>query len=148
MDEGDASEALCAAIHEEPFAQVLPFEVTLAEPGRSVVEMTTTDEMQNIHKTIHGGVTFALIDEAFEVAANAYGTTAVGLNCNLSYVAPAFPGDRLRAEAKEISRSRRVATYDIRVTNQDGKLLAVCHALAYRKGTPLPFLEETVEDRG
>ena len=145
MNEGDASEALCKAVLGEPFAQSLGLEVTVAEPGRAVVEMTATEEMQNIHNTIHGGVTFALIDEAFEVACNSYGTVAVGLNCNLSYVAPAFPGDRLKAEATEMSRSRRVATYDIRVTNQEGKLLAVCHALAYRKGKPLPFLEEAEE---
>jgi acyl-CoA thioesterase len=47
----------------------------------------------------------------------------------------------LTAEAKEFSRTNKVANYDIKVKDDQGKLIASCQALAYRKGTPLPFLE-------
>ncbi len=30
--------------------------------------------------------------------------------------------------------------YDIRVTDNDGRLIATCQALAYRTGKPIPFL--------
>ena len=55
------------------------------------------------------------------------------------YIVPA-PGSRLSAEAREYGRTRKTATYEIKVTDGDGTLIAVCQALAYRKGTPLPFL--------
>jgi len=55
--------------------------------------------------------------------------------------ATAAPGAILTAEAKEINRTRKTATYDIRVQDETGALIAICTALVYRKGTPLPFLE-------
>jgi acyl-CoA thioesterase len=48
----------------------------------------------------------------------------------------------MTAEAREINRTTRTALYEIKVTDDGGRLLATCQALVYRKGTPLPFLEE------
>ena len=96
--------------------------------------------MENIFKTAHGGALFALIDEAFETASNSRGTVAVALNMNVSYMAPAQPGDRLIAQAREYSLTRKTANYDIKVHDSRGRLIASCNALVYRKGTPLPFI--------
>jgi acyl-CoA thioesterase len=65
---------------------------------------------------------------------------AVALNVSVNYVASPENGARLRAEAREISRTKRTACYDIRVVDQDGRLIASCQALAFRTGKPLPFL--------
>jgi acyl-CoA thioesterase len=65
---------------------------------------------------------------------------AVALNVNISYLAPPKMGSRLTAEAREIHCSRKTALYDIRVVDDQGKPIAACQALAYRKGDPLPFL--------
>jgi len=59
---------------------------------------------------------------------------------SLNYVASPENGARLRAEAREVTSTKRTATYDIRVTDGQGQLIAVCQALAYRTGKPLPFL--------
>lgn len=134
---------LVNATRSEAYTRKLGLCVEEAAPGRAVVSMRVTDEMVNLFGTAHGGAIFSLLDEAFEVSCNSHGTIAVALNCNVSYVAPAFPGDTLRAVSAEVSRSARVATYDIRVTNQDGALVATCNALAYRKKEALPFIEAT-----
>jgi acyl-CoA thioesterase len=102
--------------------------------------MTFTPDMENIFGMAHGGALFALIDEAFETASNSHGTTAVALNLNITYVSPPRPGSRLIAEASEFSRTSRTANYSIKVTDEEGALIASCQALVYRKGTPLPFL--------
>ncbi len=39
-----------------------------------------------------------------------------------------------------ISQSRRTGTYEIKVFDEEERLIAFCSALAYRKGDPLPFL--------
>jgi acyl-CoA thioesterase len=52
------------------------------------------------------------------------------------------PGARLRAEAREISRTKKTAGYEIKVTDEIGQLIATCQALAYRTGKRIPFLEE------
>jgi len=65
---------------------------------------------------------------------------AVALSVTISYHAAPEMGSRLAAEAREVNCSRKTALYDIRVTDDQGKAIAACHALAYRKGKPLPFL--------
>ena len=50
------------------------------------------------------------------------------------------PGDRLHAEARRVAQTKRTANYDIKVTDSSGRLIAVCQALAYRTGKPIPFL--------
>jgi acyl-CoA thioesterase len=46
----------------------------------------------------------------------------------------------LRAEARELCRTKKTASYDIKVTDKNGQLIATCQALAYRTGKPIPFL--------
>jgi acyl-CoA thioesterase len=105
--------------------------------------MIVTQEMENMFGIAHGGALFALIDEAFETASNSHGTVAVALSMMVNYIAPAAVGSKLTAEAREFSRTRRTANYDIRVHDEQGQLIASCQALVYRKGIALPFLEET-----
>ena len=140
MTTADPAEVLRERVAEEPLAKRFAMEAPEVRPGTATVTMTIDGECLNQFGTAHGGAIFSLIDEAFELSCNSYGTVALALNVNVSFVAPAFPGDRLTARSSEISRSRRTGTYDIRVTNQKGDLVAVCHALAYRKDDPLPFL--------
>jgi acyl-CoA thioesterase len=103
--------------------------------------MSFMADMENIFGMAHGGALFALMDEAFEIASNSHGTMAVALNMNSNYIATPVKGSHLTAEAKEFSKTRKTATYDIRVTDGQNNLIAVCQALVYRKDQKLPFLE-------
>jgi acyl-CoA thioesterase len=139
-------EAIQRAVQAEPFAQALDMELVALERGYSAVEMTYDPAaMDNIYARAHGGAIFALIDEAFETAGQTHGTIAVALNVNVTYVTSPQPGVRLRAEAREVSRTKRTASYDIKVTEQDGQLIALCQALAFCTGKPIPFLEKSEE---
>jgi len=134
--------AIERAVKTEPFAQALGMELMELDERRSVVEMIYVPEkMDNIYGRAHGGAVFALIDEAFETVCQTDGTITVALNVNVTYVGTPEPGARLRAEAVEVNRTRRTALYDIRVSDQAGRLLADCKALAFRTGKPMPFLE-------
>jgi acyl-CoA thioesterase len=46
----------------------------------------------------------------------------------------------LRAEARRVSRTKKTASYDIKVTDQNGRIISLCQALAFRTGKPIPFL--------
>ena len=83
-----------------------------------------------------GGFLFSVVDESFELASNSHGTVAVALNMNITYFLPTFEGDEIIAEAKEINRTNRTATYDIKVTG-NSNLVASCQALVYIKKKPL-----------
>jgi acyl-CoA thioesterase len=129
------------AVRTEPFARALGMELLELAEDRSLVEMTyIPEQMDNIYGRTHGGAVFALIDEAFETVCQTDGTIAVALNVNVTYVSSPEPGARLRAEAVQVSRTRKTALYDIKVTDQNGRLVATCQALAFRTGKPIPFL--------
>jgi len=134
-------DAIYRAVQREPFAQALKMELVALDQGYSAVEMAYDPAvMDNIYARAHGGAIFALIDEAFETASQTHGTIAVALNVNVTYVTSPEAGARLRAEAREVSRTQKTAAYDVKVTDQDGQIIATCQALAFRTGKPIPFL--------
>ena len=134
-------EAIRKRVANEPFAKKLGLKLLKLEPGYALVEMDFTDDMANIFDMTHGGAIFSLIDEAFEISCNTHGTVAVALNVAVTYHRPPTKRGTLRAESKEIHRSAKTATYDIRVTEGvNNVLIATCQALAYRKKEKLPFL--------
>ena len=140
MDQ-NVKNAIYEAVEKEPFAKAMKIQLVELELGCSAVEMTyDPDHMNNIYDRAHGGALYALIDEAFETAGQTDGTIAVALNVNVTYVASPQPGVKLRAEARQNSQTKKTASYDIKVNDQNGNLIATCSALAYRTGKPIPFL--------
>lgn len=134
-------EAIYRAVQKEPFAQALKMGLVALDEGYSSVEMAYDPAaMDNIYARAHGGAIFALIDEAFETASQTHGTIAVALNVNVTYVTSPDAGAHLRAEAREVSQTNKIAAYDIKITDQDGQIIALCQALAFRTGKPIPFL--------
>jgi acyl-CoA thioesterase len=116
-------------------------ELVELELGYSAVEMIyDPSAMNNIYDRAHGGAIFGLIDEAFEAACQTEGTIAVALNVNVTYVSSPQAGTCLRAEARQVSRTKKTASFDIKVSEKDGSLIATCQALAYHTGKPIPFL--------
>lgn len=142
MDE-KVKRAIFEQVAKEPFAQKFGLKLLELDSGYSKVEMIFTHDMENLFGMAHGGALFSLIDEAFETASNSHGTVAVALSMTVSYTASPAPGSTLIAEAREFNRTKKTANYDIRVHDAQKQLIASCQALVYRKGIPLPFLEQT-----
>ncbi len=133
--------AIFQAVEKEPFARNLNIELVSLESGHSVVKMTYNPQMMdNIYARAHGGAIYALIDEAFETASQTDGTIAVALNVNVTYISSPEIGARLLGEARQISQTKKTSGYTIMVTDEEGRLIATCQALAYRTGRPIPFL--------
>ena len=128
-------------VSNEGFARKLGLKLIDLTPGHAIVEIAPRKDDTNILGMVHGGAIFSLIDEAFQVSCNSYGTIAVALCVNVVYHSSPEMGLRLRAESTEIHRSNKTATYEINVTDENGALIASCQALAYRKKNKLPFLE-------
>jgi acyl-CoA thioesterase len=78
----------------------------------------------NGHGICHGGVSFALADSAFAFACNSRNKSTVGQHTFMNYLAPGQLGDRLTATATEISLTGRSGIYDVRVSNQEGTVIA------------------------
>ena len=141
MDEAIRA-AIYNAVETEPLAQKFEIRLMDLNDGYSLVEMVYNPAiMDNIYARAHGGAIFALIDEAFETAAQTDGTICVALNVNVTYVSSPEAGILLRAEARRRTQTKKTAGYDIVVTAADGQIIATCQAVAYRTGKPIPFLK-------
>jgi hypothetical protein len=75
-----------------------------------------------------------LADLVFAVASNSHGTVAVAINANISFLKAAGQDTRtLFAEAKEVSRNFKLASYTVRVTDDQDDLIAIFQGMVYRK---------------
>ncbi|MCX5806284.1 MAG: PaaI family thioesterase [Proteobacteria bacterium] len=126
-------------VSEEPLAKLLDIKLKDVEDGYALCEMEYTEKMDNIYGNAHGGALFSLIDEAFEISSNSHENIAVALNMNVTYMKPPKKNTIITAESREINRTRRTATYNITVKDNDS-LIAVCQALVYVKDQEIPFI--------
>jgi acyl-CoA thioesterase len=124
----------------DQFAACCGIEMLEVSPGGAKVSMKVEERHLNGLRTVHGGAIFTLADFAFAIACNSHGTVAVALNVSINFVKAAFPGMVLYAEAKEVSKNHKIGTYDIRVSNEKGELIATFEGLAYRKKEKLEEL--------
>ncbi|MEZ5931863.1 MAG: hydroxyphenylacetyl-CoA thioesterase PaaI [Alphaproteobacteria bacterium] len=116
--------------------QALGMTLEAIGPGHARLRMAVTEDMLNGHETCHGGLIFTLADSAFAYACNACNRTTVALGAQITFVGPAGRGDVLIAEAKERSRTRRTGVYDVEVSTEDGRSIALFRGNAYEiKGT-------------
>lgn len=108
--------------------------IKLAEiaPGYARMTMTVRADMLNGHQTCHGGFLFSLADSTFAFACNSRNVSTVASGCTIDFLAPAFEGDVLIAIAQERSLAGRTGVYDVIVTNQEGKSLALFRGRSYR----------------
>ena len=90
-----------------------------ASIDRVTIRMTVMDQHMNFNGTCHGGVLFSLADTAFGLASNTRGVIAAAVHADIAFCAPVKAGDRLTAEAVEVSRTRRVGTYRVDVKSAE-----------------------------
>lgn len=127
-------ERLDAVLRENAFAALLGAELLDWEPGAARAKLAPDGAAANVHGAVHGGALFALGDLAFEAACNGYGRKCVALDVTVHFAAAARPGVTLVATARELTRSRRVASYRVEVAGEDGASRCVLLATAYRTG--------------
>lgn len=115
----------------------LGMQVEAVGPGRAVLQMTVRDDMVNGHAICHGGMIFTLADSAFAFACNSHNLNAVAAGARIDFLAPGRLGDALTAVAEQVAQGRRSGVYDVTVTNQDGRVIALFRGNSQRIGGEL-----------
>jgi len=69
---------------------------------------------------------------AFAVASNSHGTVALGVNASISYLKATY-GGVLTADAIEVAKNSKLATYQINIINEKNDLIAIFQGTVYRK---------------
>jgi len=114
------------------FSQWLGIERVLVEPGKCVLRMKIRREMLNGFSIAHGGITYSLADSALAFASNGHGMRSVSVETSISHTEPLMEGDEVSASAIELNRTNKIGIYQVTVTNQHGRTVAIFKGTVYR----------------
>lgn len=119
---------------QDTLARLLGVELVDWDPGRACLRWVAGKEHCNLVGLVHGGALFSFADAALAVACNSWGRVCIAISIEAQFLAPAPRGVPLIAEARERSRSRRMAGYliDVAAEADPGRLLASFQATVFR----------------
>ena len=123
-----------AMFSRDPASKGLGMKINAVGPGRASMSMTIRADMLNGHQSCHGGFIFTLADSAFAFACNSYNLNTVGAACTIDYLAPGRLHDVLTAEAVELALNGKSGVYDVKVSNQEGRTIALFRGKSLRVG--------------
>lgn len=126
--------------HHDPFARHLGIKLLEVGPEHGVAVMPLDARHRNGMGHAHGGAIFALVDMTFATVSNAAGYYCVNAQSNISYLEPGRIGP-LRGEARKIRSGRNLGTYEVRITDADGTLVAVATVTGFLTKHPIPAEE-------
>jgi acyl-CoA thioesterase len=116
----------------DPASRQLGMTLDEIRPGYARMSMRVRGDMLNGHGTCHGGYIFMLADSAFAFACNSHNFNTVGAGCSIDYLSPGREGELLTAQAQEQALSGKTGVYDIVVTNEEGRKVALFRGKSHR----------------
>ena len=111
--------------------------LTEVDNEHAIAEMIVTAEHLNGGQVCQGGALFTLADLAIAALMNSRGLLTFGINNSVMFVSSAREGDLLRAEAVSVSDHHKIPSVEVRVTNQEGRLICHVTGMGYRKSIPI-----------
>ena len=95
--------------------------------------MLVTKDHLNGGNVCQGGALFTLADLAIAALMNYHEQLTFGISNSIMFVSSAKEGDHLRAEAVSVCDHHKIPSVEVRVTNQDGRLICHVTGMGYRK---------------
>ena len=115
------------------FAANAGCKITEVDTEHAVAEMIVRNEHLNGADVCQGGALFTLADLAIAALMNARGQLTVGISNSIMFVSSAKEGDHLHAEAVSVCDHHKIPSVEVRVTNQEGRLICHVTGIGYRK---------------
>ena len=114
--------------------------VTLLDVGNGYAKacMEVKPEHLNGGGVCQGGALFTLADLAFAAATNSHARLTFSIDSSIHFFRSISEGI-LYAEAHEVFNHKRLANCEVRITTEEGELIATFNGTGYRKDIPLPF---------
>jgi len=111
-----------------PFAELLGVRVLSAAPERITAEMVVRDNLCTLPPVLHGGAVMAFADSlgAYATMLNLRdGASTTTIESKTNFLAPAPVGTTVTGECAALHRGRRTMVWQTRITNAQGRLLAI-----------------------
>ena len=107
--------------------------ITEVDAEHAVAEMLVTRDHLNGGNVCQGGALFTLADLAIAALMNYHEQLTFGISNSIMFVSSAKEGDHLRAEAVSVCDHHKIPSVEVRVTNQDDRLICHVTGMGYRK---------------
>ena len=120
------------------FAAQAGCQITEVDSQHAVAVMTVTHEHLNGGNVCQGGALFTLADLAIAALMNQGGQLTFGIHNSIMFVSSAIEGDVLTAEATSVCDHHKIPSIEVRVTNQEGRLICHVTGMGYRKQAMVP----------
>ena len=117
--DSEAAAILAAVAARNGVGRDLGVELIEGRLGYARLALAVADRMVGGHGICQGGYIFTLADMTGAYACLSRNVQCVTQTAHITYVSPAQRGERLVAEAIEMAKTRRSATYDVRVMVDD-----------------------------
>ena len=111
--------------------------ITEVDADHAVAEMLVTNDHLNGGNVCQGGALFTLANLAIAALMNYREQLTFGISNSIMFVSSAKEGDLLRAEAVSVCDHHKIPSVEVRVTNQDDRLICHVTGLGYRKSQKL-----------
>lgn len=111
-----------------PFADSLGIRVLSAAPERLTAEMLVREDLCTVPAVLHGGAVMAFADSlgAYTTMLNLpEGASTTTIESKTNFFAPAPAGTIVTGECAPLHRGRRTMVWQTRITNAQGRLLAL-----------------------
>jgi 1,4-dihydroxy-2-naphthoyl-CoA hydrolase len=111
-----------------PFAELLGIRILSAAPERLTAEMVVRDDLCTQPPVLHGGAVMAFADSlgGYATMLNlAAGASTTTIESKTNFLAPAPVGTTVSGECTALHRGRRTMVWQTRITNAQGRLLAI-----------------------
>ncbi len=105
---------------------------SLSDEG-AVMELKIEARHLNAGGAAHGGAIFVLTDITMAAMANHKQLGSVSIQSDIRFLAAAFEGDTLTAEAVEVFGRKNLYNSRVTVANQKGELIAIAEGMFYVK---------------
>ena len=125
-------ERLKEILGRDVFAARTGVELLEIRPGYARARMEVTPDHLNAGGVCQGGALFTLADLAFAAVANSHGQLTLSLAANITFLRPVSKV-YVEAEATEVFLHSRVPFIEVRLTDSEGRLVAVMTSSGYRK---------------
>lgn len=111
-----------------PFAELLGVRIVHAAPERLTAEMVVRENLCTLPAVLHGGAVMAFADSlgAYATMLNLpAGASTTTIESKTNFFAPAPAGTIVTGECAPLHRGRRTMVWQTRITNAQGRLLAL-----------------------
>ncbi len=121
--EAQIREKIVEELYANHFNQFIGFEILELSPTYSKARIKFDERLQNIYGSIHGGALLAFVDSMAGATGSMSGHYVTTVSANLNFLLPAVGTEYIYCECMKLKTGKHILVYDIRVTDDEGKLL-------------------------